>query len=209
MTKLALHNSRLQKANVCQVYHFLTYTRLRLEGALLNAENDDIPIKTSELSAIYREIQCAIIQSFPDPILISTYHAMNFLVNSLRIAISPEPPHNANDDTVSLMLRCPTSLQRCVEFLAADSPSAPSRLRKQFMVDMQGERYDAESRGMDLQRLKNMKGKSRRSTSISSGPAEGVWNPRIADIWFVNARTEMERTRPHSYRMLIWLANMF
>lgn len=109
---------------------------------------------------------------------------MHFLVNSIRLSMSPEPPHNQNDEIVALMLRCQSSLKRCVEFFAADAPNASGRLKKQFMTDMQEERVDMEAKfggGKGLRRMTS--GHSREASRRMK-----AWMPRVGEVWFDAAR---------------------
>ena len=126
------------------VDHFLLNARLRLSAALAALAADSHMLGGAPthalLSDVYRDVQAQIVARWPDSALLATHHALHFLVNTLRIAISPDPPHTINDDVVCVMLRCPTPLQRCIDFFAADSPEGSPRLRRQFMLDMQTEK---------------------------------------------------------------------
>ncbi|KAL7273810.1 hypothetical protein RUND412_003301 [Rhizina undulata] len=176
-----------------KVLHFLTHTRLRMEAAqaILAAENsDEHSLSPSELSRTYFDIQSSIIASFDNATLIASHHAMHFLVNSMRLYMSPEPPHTQNDEMIVLMLRCSTSLRRCVEFFAADSPSAPRTLRKQFMLDMQVERDESEARSgktatNNIRRHSSVYG---RSTKERERAERKVWTPKIGEVWFEAAK---------------------
>ncbi|KAF8251866.1 hypothetical protein K440DRAFT_612203, partial [Wilcoxina mikolae CBS 423.85] len=184
----------IQRRLVRQMYHvehFLVNTRLQLSAALtsLAAENNsDTPPTNALLAQIYREVQAAIIAMWPDTALISTHHAFHFLVNTIRLALSPDPPHNTNDDTVCIILRCPSPLQRCLEFFHADTPSAPSRLRRQFMIDMQDEKEKADLLAHVVFGGLDRKAGKRRGTG-SAG--ESSWNPRVSEVWFEVARCEL------------------
>ncbi|KAH0607006.1 uncharacterized protein H6S33_002994 [Morchella sextelata] len=167
------------------VLHFLTYSRLRLEAsqAVTAAENSDdyhTPPSPLDLTNTYTTIQSSIIGTFDNSTLISTHHAMHFLVNLLRLSLSPEPPHNQNDEQVALILRCTMPLQRCVEFFAADVPSASGRLRKQFMSDMQDERVEMEAK------LVGRAAGGRRGSTY--GGSRRVWAPRVGEVWFDAAK---------------------
>ena len=126
------------------VDHFLLNARLRLSAALATLAADSHMLAGTPTHAllgdVYRDVQAQIVARWPDSALLATHHALHFLVNTLRLAISPDPPHTINDDVVCVMLRCPTPLQRCIDFFAADSPTGSSRLRRQFMLDMQAEK---------------------------------------------------------------------
>ncbi|KAH8153263.1 uncharacterized protein LAJ45_02850 [Morchella importuna] len=169
------------------VLHFLTYSRLRLEAsqAVTAAENSDdyhTPPSPLDLTNTYTTIQSSIIGTFDNSTLISTHHAMHFLVNLLRLSLSPEPPHNQNDEQVALILRCTMPLQRCVEFFAADVPSASGRLRKQFMSDMQDERVEMEAKLVG--RALGGSGGGRRGSAYG----RRVWAPRVGEVWFDAAK---------------------
>jgi len=187
---------KIRHSLVRQMYHvdhFLVNTRLRLSAALtsLAAENNsDTPPTNALLAQIYREVQAGIIATWPDTALISTHHAFHFLVNTIRLAISPDPPHNTNDDTVCIMLRCPCPLQRCLEFFAADTPSAPSRLRRQFMIDMQEEKEKAGVLEHIVFGGPDKKTGKRRGTGSVKEPS---WNPRVSEVWFEVAKCELRK----------------
>lgn len=86
------------------------------------------------------------------------------------------------------MLRCQSSLKRCVEFFAADAPNASGRLKKQFMADMQDERVEMEARfggGKGLRRTGS--GHSREASRKGS-----VWMPRVGEVWFDAARKALQ-----------------
>ncbi|CUS06970.1 unnamed protein product [Tuber aestivum] len=166
------------------VLHFLTYSRLRLEAnkAAMAAENSDELLTLNDLNSAYLGIQSNILTTFDNQTLISTHHALHFLVNSIRLSMSPEPPHKQNDELVAIILRCPIPLNRCVEFFAADCPGAPRGLRKQFMQDMEGERADAEIRfGGGTAPRRSSSGHSREASRRK-------WSPRVSEVWFEAAR---------------------
>ena len=183
------------------IEHFLVNARLRFSKALtsLAAEGGGgAPPPPELLAQMYRDVQTRIIAQWPDNILLSTHHAFHFLVNSIRLAISPEPPHNTNDDTVSVMLRCPMPLQRCNEFFAADNPAAASKLRRQFMLDMEGEKVKTQLLTSVLFDDAHQPVKRRGSGMLKS---EANWTPRMGEVWFESAKNELrirglERHRP-------------
>ncbi|KAG0128235.1 hypothetical protein HOY82DRAFT_580198 [Tuber indicum] len=169
------------------VLHFLTYSRLRLEAnkAAIAAENSDEPLTPSDLNSAYLSIQSSILATFDNQTLISTHHALHFLVNSIRLSMSPEPPHKQNDELVAIILRCQIPLNRCVEFFAADCLGASRGLRKQFMQDMEGERADAEVRfggGAGLRR--SISGHSREASRRK-------WSPKVTEVWFEAAKVAL------------------
>lgn len=179
----------IQRRLVLQLYHvehFLVNTRLHFSRSLTSmaVEGGGEGPPPDLLAQMYREVQIAIINQWPDSVLLSTHHAFHFLVNTIRLAISPEPPHNTNDDIVSVMLRCPTPLQRCNEFFAADTPSTSGRLRRQFMLDMQDEKVRTELLA-NLLFEDGIKTGKRRGSSLYKGPS---WTPRMGEVWFESAR---------------------
>jgi len=149
------------------------------------AENSDEPLTPSDLNSAYLSIQSNIITTFDNQTLISTHHALHFLVNSIRLSMSPEPPHKQNDELVAIILRCQMPLNRCVEFFAADCPGAPRGLRKQFMQDMEGERMDAEIKfggGAVLRRS---------SSGHSREASRRKWSPKVTEVWFEAAKVAL------------------
>ncbi|KAI5804425.1 hypothetical protein EDC01DRAFT_419370 [Geopyxis carbonaria] len=190
---IAIISSRL-RSQLYHVLYFLTYLRLRLRArlALLAAENtSDDPPTLPQLASIYRSVQAELVAPFADATLVSTHHAFHFLVNSLRIGISPEPPHTTNDATVSVLLRCPAPLTRAVEFFAADAPASPPRLRRTFMLDMQRERDELRiaTGGGGRKRGKSL---GARHTTEEAREHES-WSPKIGEVWFEVARAELRR----------------
>ncbi|RPA99778.1 hypothetical protein L873DRAFT_1737855 [Choiromyces venosus 120613-1] len=169
------------------VLHFLTYSRLRLEAnkAALAAENSDEPLTPSDLNSAYLSIQSSIISTFDNQTLISTHHALHFLVNSIRLSMSPEPPHKQNDELVAIILRCHMPLNRCVEFFAADCPGAPWGLKKQFMQDMEEERADAENKFGGAAALR------RSSSGHSREASRRKWSPKVTEVWFEAAKVAL------------------
>jgi len=149
------------------------------------AENSDEPLAPSDLTSAYLSVQSNIITTFDNQTLISTHHALHFLVNSIRLGMSPEPPHKQNDELVAIILRCQMPLNRCVEFFAADCPGAPRSLRKQFMQDMEGERMDAEIKfggGAALRRS---------GSGHSREASRRKWSPKVTEVWFEAAKVAL------------------
>ena len=159
------------------VLHFLAFTQLRFQAtiAMLAAESGDYMDRPNldALRATFRDVQRVLIQDLGDKELVSRHHAFTFLVNSIRIALSPEPPHNVNDELVGVLLRCKAPLAACVRFFDADRPNASRKLSKLFMQEMQTEREELRAR-LDLKK--------------------GVeWRPRIGEVWFEIAREELKK----------------
>ena len=101
---------------------------------------------------------------------------MTFLVNTIRLSLSPEPPHNQNDIVVTTLLRSFNSLNRILEYFLADSSGSRNggrHLRKNFMTSMQREMEEAELR-----------------SPITWGDSN---RPRVKETWFEVANEEMER----------------
>ena len=175
------------------VEHFLVNTRLYLSSDLVSVAREnthaDGPPTAAMLTQIYREVQEAIITTWSDGAIIRTHHAFHFLVNTVRLALSPEPPYNTNDEMVSVMLRCTSPLQRCNEFFAADSPGSPSRLRKKFMTDLQDEKEKTELLTSVVFGGDRKVGKRRASGMVKDLP----WTPRMGEVWFEVARNELRK----------------
>ncbi|KAI5816738.1 hypothetical protein BZA77DRAFT_53890 [Pyronema omphalodes] len=190
---------------ITQLYHvdhFLTHSRLQLSAVItrLLASNSASPTHQL-LSSTYREVQAALISRWPDSALISTHHAFHFLVNTIRLKISPDPPHNTNDETVCTMLRCTAPLRRFNEFFMADTPSAPGRLRRQFMTDMQVEKEKAGwmvdfvfggIAGTDPSMGNGARAGGRRRSTMHR-EREPTWSPRVGEVWFEVARAELKK----------------
>ncbi|KAI5853384.1 hypothetical protein BZA05DRAFT_336742 [Tricharina praecox] len=187
------HIQRRLLRQLYYVEHFLINTRLYLSSNLVTVAREnthaDGPPTAAMLTQIYREVQESIVTTWSDGAIISTHHAFHFLVNTVRLSLSPEPPHNTNDDTVSVMLRCTNPLQRCSEFFAADSPGSPSRLRKKFMMDMQDEKEKAELLASVVFGGDRKVGKRRASGMVKDLP----WAPRMGEVWFEVARNELRK----------------
>lgn len=176
------------------VDRFLTTSRLHLSADLASHAVENSAHLTPapiHLSRLYNEVQTAIIGDWPDAVLLSTHHAFHFLVNSIRVAFDPQPPHDKGNDLVSLMLRCPSPLQRCNEFFAADLPTASRRQHAQFMMDMEQEKEK-------IAFISNIifgddrKGNGRRRGSLLSG-CSAVWDPKLRETWFDAAKKELSR----------------
>jgi hypothetical protein len=147
----------------------------------MEADSSDEPLAPGDLSKTYTKIQEQLIESLDDQTLISTHHALLFLVNSIRLSMS-EPPRTQSDELVAIILRGQAPLKRCVEFFAADSNSAPRSLRKQFMQDMQEERAEAEAK---------FGGTITRSSSREANRRKN-WSPRVSEVWFEVAKRALE-----------------
>jgi hypothetical protein len=186
---------RIQRRLVRQLYYveqFLLNTRLHFSAALTSLAAEDVvgaPPSVTLLMEVYHGVQDGIVKAMPDNVLVSTHHAFHFLVNSIRLAMSPEPPHNKGDDTVLIMLRCSTPLQRCSEFLAADVPSAPGKLRRQFMLDMEDEKEQVDM----LPNVVFGSGDRKAARRRSGLPRDLGWEVKIREIWFNVARNELRR----------------
>jgi hypothetical protein len=186
----------IQRRLVRQLYHveqFLLNTRLHFSAALtsLAAEDAAGAAPTADLlKEVYHGVQADIIKSWSNSVLMSTHHAFHFLVNSIRLAMSPDPPHNKGDDTVLIMLRCSCPLQRCNEFLAADVPSAPGKLRRQFMIDMEDEKEQVEMLTNVVFGAGDRKAGRRRGSGLSRDLG---WELKIREVWFDVAKDELRR----------------
>ena len=152
------------------------HSRLLLEAdqATMAADSSDEPLTPEDVSRAYTKIQETLIESFDDQTLISTHHALRFLVNSILLIMSPDPSYGRNDELVSIILRGQTPLNRCVELFAADSFSAPRSLRKRFMQDMQEERINAEAKFGGGNVKRGSREVSRRTS----------WTPNLGEVWF-------------------------
>ncbi|KAA8912761.1 hypothetical protein FN846DRAFT_932653 [Sphaerosporella brunnea] len=193
----------IQRKLAKQLYYveqFLLNTRLHFSAALTSLAVEDAagaPPTVDLLMEVYHGVQDGIIKAMPDNVLMSTHHAFHFLVNSIRLAMSPDPPHNMGDDTVLIMLRCASPLQRCNEFLAADVPSAPSKLRRQFMADMVGEKEQVEMLTNVVFGASDRKAGKRRGSGLAKDLG---WELKIREIWFDVARNELRRRSLERHR---------
>ncbi|KAI5779420.1 hypothetical protein DFH27DRAFT_489207 [Peziza echinospora] len=125
----------------------------------------------------YISIQRTIFTNLSSADLIATHHCMTFLVNSIRLSLSPEPPHNQNDILVTTLLRSHAGLERILAYFQADSVGTRNggrQLRRAFMQSMQRDREEAESK-----------------SPISFGG--GGYRPKVKETWFLVATEEMER----------------
>lgn len=187
------HIQRRLLRQLYYVEHFLINTRLYLSSNLATVARENThangPPTAAMLTQIYREVQESIVMTWSDEAIINTHHAFHFLVNTVRLALSPEPPYNTNDEMVSVMLRCTSPLQRCNEFFIADSPGSPSRLRKKFMLDMQDEKEKAELLASVVFGGERKVGK-RRASGMTKDPP---WAPRMGEVWFEVARNELKK----------------
>lgn len=165
------------------VYYFLYFTHLRLDSAratlALDYTSHLLLTEPTTLLTTYLNIQREIITTLPSSVLITIHHGMTFLVNTMRLSLSPEPPHNHNDVLVCSLLRSHMALNRIHEYFLADSGTTRNggrNLRKAFMEKMQREKEVAELR-----------------SPISFGGQD--YQPKVKETWFQVAKEEMERRR--------------
>ncbi|KAI9862763.1 MAG: hypothetical protein M1813_004259 [Trichoglossum hirsutum] len=178
-----------------------TYSGLRLEhqNSLLieyDAGRLPVPMHPNDRAIVYLRLQTTILQSPPFTVtgnLISTNHVLRLLVQYLRRTISPEPPHDQNDDWISMLLY-ESGLARIVEFFAAEKGGgsvigggvSQRAKRKEFMRNMQEDWDRAKSNpGVDV---------------VYGGGEEGTKPPKVGQVWFKCAKEEMGRrgVLPHS-----------
>ncbi|KAH0537135.1 hypothetical protein FGG08_006039 [Glutinoglossum americanum] len=169
-----------------------TYAKLRLDHQnelliVYDAGRLPVPMQPQDRAAEYLRLQIEILQTPPFTItknLISTHHVLHLLVSYLRRTISPEPPHDQNDDWISMLLY-ESGLARIVEFFAAEkggggviSGGVSQRAkRKEFMRNMQEDWDRAKSNpGVDV---------------VYGGGEEGTKPPKVGQIWFKAAKGEM------------------
>lgn len=115
-------------------------------------------------------------------------------MNTIRIAISPEPPHSQNDVTVAVMLMSENALGRCLEYLLADVASNPWKLRKQFMEDMEREKDEAaEMFGRAGGTVAGRANNRRRTSSLTDESERVEWRPKIGGVWFHVVEEELKR----------------
>ena len=174
----------LYLADICNsyhVYHFIYFTHLRLESAratlAINYTSHLLLSEPSTLLMKYLDIQQEIISSISDTDLITIHHCMTFLVNTMRLSLSPEPPHNQNDALVCSLLRSHIAMNRILEYFLADSATTRNggrNLRKNFMEKMQREKEESEMR-----------------SPINFGGQE--YQPKVKETWFAIAKGEMEK----------------
>ncbi|KAI9785149.1 MAG: hypothetical protein M1839_000787 [Geoglossum umbratile] len=169
-----------------------SYSALRLDhqNSLLieyDAGRLPVPMHPNDRAAVYLDLQTSILQKPPFTMartLISTHHVLNLLVSYLRRTISPEPPHDQNDDWISMLLY-ESGLARIVEFFVAEkggggiSGVSQRTKRKEFMRNMQ-EDWDRARRnpGVDV---------------VYGGGEEGTKPPKVGQIWFKAAKEEMRK----------------
>ncbi|KAF8472038.1 hypothetical protein BDZ91DRAFT_717070 [Kalaharituber pfeilii] len=127
----------------------------------------------------YLQIQREFLSALPSKTLVTTHHCMTFLVNTIRVSVSPDPPHNQNDALVCTLLRCTSAFLRMIDYFDADSGAPSARgggrgLRKTFMQTMQREKEVAEQQG----------------PIMFGGPG---YVPKIKETWFMAAKEELER----------------
>ncbi|KAH0544643.1 hypothetical protein GP486_008504 [Trichoglossum hirsutum] len=169
-----------------------TYSAQRLEhqNSLLieyDAGRLPVPMHPNDRAKEYRHRQARILQSPPFTVtrnLISTHHVLRLLVQYLRHTISPEPPHDQNDDWISMLLY-ESGLARIVEFFAAEKGggsvigggSSQRTKRKEFMRNMQEDWDNSRSNpAIDV---------------VYGGGEEGTKPPKVGQVWFQCAKEEM------------------
>ncbi|KAF8418231.1 hypothetical protein EV426DRAFT_345294 [Tirmania nivea] len=164
-------------------YYFIYLAHLRLDFAratlALDYTSHLLPTEPSTLLTTYLHIQREIISTLPSSVLITIHHCMTFLVNTMRLSLSPEHPHNHNDALVCLLLRSHVALKRILEYFLADSGTTRNggrNLRKAFMEKMQREKEEAELR-----------------SPINFGGRD--YQPKVKETWFQVAKEEMEKRR--------------
>ncbi|RPB21958.1 hypothetical protein L211DRAFT_827589 [Terfezia boudieri ATCC MYA-4762] len=182
-TFLRRERKELTLFNRYYVYYFLYFTHLRLDSAratlALDYTSHLLLTEPTTLLTTYLNIQREIITTLPSSVLITIHHGMTFLVNTMRLSLSPEPPHNHNDVLVCSLLRSHMALNRIHEYFLADSGTTRNggrNLRKAFMEKMQREKEVAELR-----------------SPISFGGQD--YQPKVKETWFQVAKEEMERRR--------------
>ncbi|PGH01339.1 hypothetical protein AJ80_09029 [Polytolypa hystricis UAMH7299] len=151
-------------------YYYAEYLRGRLPAL----------VQPSDRTTMYRDLQRTILQTPPftdTATLISTHHCIHVLVTYLRSALSPEPPHQANDPCVSMLLTT-CSLARIAEFFAAEKGGGNQRvMRREFMHNMQA----------DFDRYRD----DESAAKVFGGGQAGKEPPPVREIWFEAAKNEM------------------
>lgn len=165
------------------VYYFIYFAHLRLDSAratlALDYTSHLLLTEPSTLLTTYLNIQREIVSTLPSSVLITIHHGMTFLINTMRLSLSPEPPHNHNDVLVCSLLRSHIALNRILEYFLADSGTTRNggrNLRKSFMEKMQREKEEADLR-----------------SPINFGGQDYL--PKVKETWFQVAKEEMEKRK--------------